>query len=52
MKKTIGIVRNLMICVLIALFMTGCFFGAILQESYKLSPLTQEEIMEVENVQS
>ncbi len=50
MKKIIEFVRNIMICALAALFITGCFLGAVLQESYKLDPVTQDEIMEVENV--
>lgn len=44
MKKTIEIIRNLLICTVIALVMVGCFFGAVLQESYKLEPLTAAEV--------
>jgi len=47
MKKTIGIVKNLMICAIIAVFMVGCFLGAVLQTSYRLCPVTSEEIAEV-----
>lgn len=46
MKKTIGIVKEFMICLIIAVFMVGCFFGAVLQESYKLSPVTAAEVAE------
>lgn len=49
MKRVIGIAKEITICLIVLIFMVGAFFGAVLQESYKLSPLTQEEIMEVSN---
>ena len=47
MKKVIGAVRTAVICAFIVIFMIGMFFGAALQESYKLCPVTAEEIAEV-----
>ena len=47
MKKIIGYVRTVLICAFIVAFMIGSFFGAVLQESYKLCPVTAEEIAEV-----
>lgn len=44
MKKTFEIIRNILICAVIAVIMTGCFLGAVLQESYKLEPLTAAEV--------
>jgi len=47
MKKVFETIRNLMICMIAAVCMTALFIGAALQESYKLNPLTAEEVMEV-----
>lgn len=44
MKTVMKVIRNILIYTLIALFMVGCFFGAVLQESYKLEPLTAAEV--------
>lgn len=52
MKKVMGIVKEAMIALIILAFMIGVWFGAILQTSYRLCPVTAEEIMEVENVRS
>ena len=50
MKRIIGIIKNITICLIVAVFMVSCIFAAVLQESYKLDPVTQDEIMEVKNV--
>lgn len=48
MKKFIGIVKNIMICMVISIIMIGGFFGAVLQTSYRLCPVTAQELqMEV-----
>ncbi len=47
MKKVIGVAREIMIAALILVFMIGCYFGSILQTSYRLCPVTAEEIAEV-----
>lgn len=47
-KNMIGAVRTVIICAFIVMFMIGTFFGAVLQESYRLCPVTAEEIAEVE----
>lgn len=46
MKTAITVIKNLTICAIAVTFMTAVFFGAVLQESYKLSPLTAAEVME------
>jgi len=46
MKKVIKFLTELTIGLLIVTFATACFFGAVLQESYKLSPLTATEVQE------
>lgn len=46
MKKVIKFLTELTIGMLIVSFATACFFGAVLQESYKLSPLTAAEVQE------
>lgn len=46
MKRTLGFARDIMICFIIAVFMVGVYFGAVLQESYKLAPVTAAEVME------
>lgn len=47
MKKTIGIVKEFMVGMLIVCFVIGVYFGAVLQTSYRLCPVTAEEITEV-----
>lgn len=50
MHKAIGIVRDILIGAIIIGFMMISFFGAVLQTSYRLSPVTAQEIeMEVLN---
>ena len=44
MKKLMEIVKVITICTIVAVIMTACFFGAVLQESYKLEPLTAAEV--------
>lgn len=44
MKKVIKFVTELTIGMLVVTFATACFFGAVLQESYKLNPLTAAEV--------
>ena len=46
MNKFLGAVRTVLLCTIVLVFMIGTFFGAVLQESYKLCPVTAEEIME------
>lgn len=45
MAKVIRIIRDIIISAVIVLCVTAGFFGAVLQESYKLAPLTAVEIM-------
>lgn len=47
MKKVMGIVKEAMIALIILVFMIGVWFGAILQTSYRLCPVTAEEIVEI-----
>lgn len=47
MKKIMGVIRMFILSVCILGFMIIGFFGAVLKESYQLSPLTAEEIAEV-----
>lgn len=47
MNRSLGIVRDTLICLIVLVFMIGVFLGAVLQESYKLAPVTAEEIAEV-----
>lgn len=42
--KVIGIVIELVTAFIIAALLTGIFFGAVLQTSYRLCPLTAEEV--------
>ena len=44
MKRVITFIAELTIGMMVVTFVTACFFGAVLQESYKLSPLTAEEV--------
>lgn len=44
MKKVIGIVNEAVIGLLIVCFMIGVYFGSILQTSYRLCPLTADEV--------
>lgn len=44
MKKVIKFIAELTIGMMVVTFVTACFFGAVLQESYKLSPLTAAEV--------
>jgi hypothetical protein len=43
-KKVIRAVKTGIISVIVLVFMIGAFFGAVLQESYRLSPPTPEEV--------
>jgi hypothetical protein len=45
MKKVIGIVKEAVIGMLIVCFMIGVYFGSILQTSYRLCPLTADEVV-------
>jgi len=48
MKKVIGFIRDILIGAIIIGFMMISFFGAVLQTSYRLSPVTAQELqMEV-----
>lgn len=48
MKKTIGIARDIMIAMLVMIFAFGIWIGSILQTSYRLCPVTAQELqMEV-----
>lgn len=47
MKRVITFIAELTIGMMVVTFVTACFFGAVLKESYQLSPLTAEEIAEV-----
>lgn len=50
MKKFIGFIRDILIGAIIIGFMMISFFGAVLQTSYRLCPITAQEIeMEVLN---
>ena len=44
MKRVITFIAELTIGVMVVTFVTACFFGAVLQESYKLSPQTAAEV--------
>lgn len=44
MKKIAGIIRDILVGTIIIGFMLISFFGAVLKESYKLCPVTAEEI--------
>lgn len=44
MKKVIGIVMEAVIGMLIVCFMIGVYFGSVLQTSYRLCPVTAEEM--------
>lgn len=52
MKRIIGIARTLLICTIVLISMIAMFLGAVLQESYKLCPVTADEITEVNYVQN
>ena len=49
MKKVIKFIAELTIGMMVITFVTACFFGSVLQESYKLSPLTAAEVQEYGN---
>lgn len=49
MKKVFGAVKAAVIAIIVAGFMVSAFFGAVLQESYKLCPLTAAEVQEYGN---
>lgn len=44
MKKAIGIARDIMIAMLVMIFAFGIWIGSILQTSYRLCPVTAEEM--------
>lgn len=44
MKKTIGFIRDILIGAIIIGFMMIGLFGAVLQTSYRLCPVTAEEM--------
>lgn len=43
--KILTIIKLILIIIISAIFMLYAFIGAVLQESYKLAPLTEEEKM-------
>lgn len=45
MKKVIKFLKELTIGMLIVCFMIGVYFGSILQTSYRLCPLTADEVV-------
>ena len=48
MKKAFGIAREIMIGMLILMLMIGIWLGSVLQTSYRLCPVSAEELqMEV-----
>lgn len=47
MKKSVIIIRDLAVCLIILAFMIGGFFGAVLQTSYRHCPVTAAELAEV-----
>ena len=47
--KLLDIIRAILIAIICTVLMIYAFIGAVLQESYKLCPLTEEEMMEVQN---
>lgn len=50
MKKAIGIARQIMIAMLVMIFAFGIWIRSILQTSYRLCPVTAQEMeMEVLN---
>lgn len=44
MKKAMGFLCRMIIAALIVTGMAAMFFGAVLQESYKLHPVTAAEV--------
>jgi hypothetical protein len=44
MNRTLGVVRDGLLIVAAAALLLGLFLGAVLQESYKLDPLTAAEV--------
>lgn len=44
MKKAIGIVREIMIGMLLLILMIGIWLGSVLQTSYRLCPVTAQEM--------
>lgn len=44
MKKAIGIARDIMIAMLVMIFAFGIWIGSILQTSYRLCPVTSQEM--------
>lgn len=45
-KAVIGIIKQIVISAIILIIMIGGFFGAVLQTSYRLSPVTEMEVIE------
>lgn len=48
MKKAIGFVKDITVAMIILTIMVGGFFGAVLQTSYRLSPVTAYEMEVIE----
>ena len=46
MNKTLGIIRDGLLIIAGAALLLGLFLGAVLQESYKLVPLSAAEVRE------
>lgn len=44
MEKVMEFIKSIVICTIVLVFFVSCFFGAVLQESYKLHPLTAAEV--------
>ena len=50
MRKALGIVREALIAMIILIFAFGIWIGSVLQTSYRLCPVTAQEMeMEVLN---
>lgn len=44
MNRTLGVIRDGLLIIAGAALLLGLFLGAVLQESYKLDPLTAAEV--------
>ena len=47
-KAVINIIKQIVISAIVLVIMIGGFFGAVLQTSYRLSPVTAEEMEVIE----
>jgi hypothetical protein len=45
-KAVINIIKQIVISAIVLVIMIGGFFGAVLQTSYRLSPVTEMEVIE------